>query len=108
MMFIKKAIALCQCFNYVGNLVTMAKDENVSTQAPQGQTAGFRSKSFFFMTKLGLTGMLKSKQVKTKYCLLASYTEYACLTCKYPHLIDMDDQSNKQTEVWKNPNSKRQ
>ena len=48
MMFIKKAIALCECFNYVGNLVTMAKDENVSTQAPQGQTAGFRSKSFFY------------------------------------------------------------
>ena len=47
MMFIKKAIALCECFNYVGNLVTMAKDENVSTQAPQGQTAGFKSKSFF-------------------------------------------------------------
>ena len=48
MMFIKKARALCECFNYVGNLVTMAKDENVSTQAPQGQTAGFRSKSFFY------------------------------------------------------------
>ena len=48
MMFIKKAIALCECFNYVGNLVTMAKDENVATQAPQGQTAGFRSKSFFY------------------------------------------------------------
>lgn len=48
MMFIKKAIALCECFNYVGNLVTMAKDENVSTQAPQGHTAGFRSKSFFY------------------------------------------------------------
>ena len=35
-------------YQNVGNLVTMAKDENVSTQAPQGQTAGFRSKSFFY------------------------------------------------------------
>ena len=52
--------------------------------------------------------MLKSKQVKTKYCSLASYAEYPCVTYKYLHLTDMDDQSNKQTEVWKNPNSKRQ